>query len=41
MIIEKVLNDRMSVVQVDSFSKFINMQFLSCYMMPYLCYVCH
>jgi len=41
MIIEKVLNDRMSVIQVDSFSEFINVHFLSCHMVAYLCYVCH
>jgi len=41
MIIEKFLSDRMSVIQMDSFSRFINVQFLSCHMIVHLCHVCH
>jgi hypothetical protein len=42
MIIEKVLIDRISVIQVDPFLGFINTQFLSCFhMITHLCYICH
>lgn len=42
MMIEKVLIDRMSVIQVDFYPGFINVQFLSCFhMIAHLCYVYH